>query len=77
MPGSGKDQSIRLSVFLDGGQVYGDGTKLRLSDIRYATGFGVSWNSPFGPMKLNLARALNAIPEDSTQRFAFQLGQTF
>ena len=77
MPGSGKDQSIRLSVFLDGGQVYGDGTKLRLSDIRYATGFGVSWNSPFGPMKLNLARALNAKPEDSTQRFAFQLGQTF
>ncbi len=77
MPGQGKEQSIRLSVFLDGGQVYGAGTKLNLSDLRYATGVGISWNSPFGPMKLNLARPLNAKPEDNKQRFAFQLGQTF
>lgn len=77
MPGSGKDQSIRLSVFVDAGQVYGDGEKFSLSAIRYSTGFGVSWISPFGPMKLNLAFALNDKPEDQKQKFAFQLGQTF
>jgi outer membrane protein insertion porin family len=77
MPGSGKDQSMRLSVFLDAGQVYGDNESLRLSTLRYSSGVGLSWISPFGPMKINLAVPLNDKPDDRTQRFAFQLGQTF
>ena len=62
---------------MDAGQVYGIGSKLNLSDLRYSSGFGIGWNSPFGPMKLNLARPLNAKPGDNKQSFAFQLGQTF
>jgi outer membrane protein insertion porin family len=77
MPGAGKDQSMRLSVFIDAGQVYANGQKLSLSDLRYATGVGLTWISPFGPMKINLAYALNSKPDDKTQIFAFQLGQTF
>lgn len=68
---------MRLSVFLDAGQVYGDNESLRLSTLRYSSGVGLSWISPFGPMKINLAVPLNDKPDDRTQRFAFQLGQTF
>ena len=42
-----------------------------------ATGFGVSWVSPVGPLKFNFAFPLNAKTDDKKQRFQFQLGQTF
>jgi len=77
MPGSGKDQSMRLSVFMDAGQVYASNETIRLSSLRYSSGVGVSWLSPFGPMKINLAVPLNDKKDDAKQRFSFQLGQTF
>jgi outer membrane protein insertion porin family len=45
--------------------------------IRYSTGLGVSWYSPFGPIKLVMAKALNAQDGDRTQVLQFQFGQQF
>ena len=42
--------------------------------IGYSAGVGVSWYSPFGPLKLVLARPLNAKEGDRTQTLQFQLG---
>ena len=77
MPGAGTDRSMRLSVFLDAGQVYGIDEKMRLSDLRYSTGMSFSWNSPVGPLRLSYGFPLNAKAEDRIQRLQFQLGQVF
>ena len=77
VPGTGVDRSMRLALFLDGGQVYGADEKLRLSDLRYSAGLSFSWNSPMGPLRLSYGRPLNAKPGDRTQHLQFQLGQVF
>ena len=68
---------FRLSAFVDGGNVYGNNQSINLGDLRYGAGVGVSWFSPFGPLKLVFAKALNAKKEDTTQTLQFQLGSQF
>ena len=76
-PGSGADRTLRWFTFLDGGNVYAEGQKVELSQLRYAAGIGVSWVSPIGPLKLSYGKALNAKPDDRTQTLQFQLGTGF
>ncbi len=77
VPGQGNDRSMRFSVFMDGGQVFGDGVKTSFADMRYSAGAGFAWNSPFGPMKLSIGTPLNKKEGDNIQRLQFQLGQIF
>ena len=77
MPGMGSEKSVRLSAFIDAGKVWGYGTKVSFSDIRYSAGVAVSWNSPFGPLKFSFANPIRHKPEDKIQRLQFQLGSTF
>ncbi|TSA17551.1 MAG: outer membrane protein assembly factor BamA [Betaproteobacteria bacterium] len=77
MPGTGVDRSMRLSVFLDAGQVYGVDEKMRLSELRYSTGMSFAWNSPMGPLRFSYGKPLNAKPDDKVQHLQFQLGQVF
>jgi outer membrane protein insertion porin family len=82
VPGSGRDKSLRLFVFGDAGQVYGTGAgnysdTIDLGDLRYSTGFGLSWLSPMGPLQLVYAKALNSKDGDQTQVFQFQIGTAF
>ncbi|KQV80930.1 outer membrane protein assembly factor BamA [Massilia sp. Root351] len=76
-PGSGQDRSLRWFGFLDGGQVYQEGQKMRFSELRFSTGLGVNWISPVGPLKLSYAKPLNAKPGDRLERFQFQMGNGF
>jgi len=78
-PGTGVDRSLRWFTFLDAGQVWNpnEGENIRLSDLRYSTGLGISWISPVGPLKLSLAYPINDKPGDYVQRFQFQLGTGF
>ncbi len=68
---------FRLSAFVDGGDVYAKGQGISLGDLRYSAGIGVSWYSPFGPLKLVLAKPLNKQTGDRTQTLQFQLGSQF
>lgn len=82
VPGSGRDKSLRLFVFGDAGQVYGTGAgnssdTIDFGQLRYSTGFGLSWLSPLGPLQLVYAKALNAKDGDETQVFQFQVGTAF
>ncbi|TYQ21095.1 UNVERIFIED_ORG: outer membrane protein insertion porin family [Zoogloea ramigera] len=76
-PGSGQDRSLRWFGFLDAGQVYQEGEKMRYSQLRYSAGLGISWISPVGPLKLSYAKPLNAKPGDRLERFQFQMGTGF
>ncbi len=77
VPGAAQDKSLRLAAFLDGGQVFGADQKISLGDLRYATGLALSWNSPFGPLRLSIAQPLNATAQDRVQRLQFTFGTGF
>jgi outer membrane protein insertion porin family len=75
IPGLKDSKQFRLSTFLDGGNVF-DGS-YDAGDLRYSTGLALSWISPFGPLKLVLAKPLNDESGDDTEVIQFQLGQQF
>ena len=77
MPGMTKEQSVRLSVFVDEGQVYGPSDIPVSSAMRYSTGVALTWISPVGPLKISFGKALNAQPTDNLQKFQFTLGNLF
>lgn len=77
VPGAAQDKSLRLAVFLDGGQVFGSDQKIAMGDLRYSTGIALAWNSPFGPLKLSVAQPLNNAATDRVQRLQFTFGTGF
>jgi outer membrane protein insertion porin family len=77
IPGLKDSKQFRLSAFIDGGNVWGSDASYSLSDLRYSAGVGISWLSPFGPLKLVYAKPLNAKSTDNTQSLQFQLGAQF
>ena len=44
---------------------------------RVSVGFGVNWNSPFGPFRIDIARAILSEPGDDTKLFTFNVGTAF
>lgn len=44
---------------------------------RVSVGIGVSWNSPFGPFRFDIAKALRKVEGDDTQVFQFNVGTQF
>jgi outer membrane protein insertion porin family len=77
MPGASAEQSLRLAAFVDAGQVYGQGAKVDLGELRYSAGIGLQWLSPFGPLRLSLAQPINAKDGDEAQRLQFTFGTGF
>ncbi|MBB4630574.1 outer membrane protein assembly factor BamA [Sphingosinicella soli] len=51
---------------------YGDTWKPRV-----AVGFGINWNSPFGPFRIDIAKALVKQEGDDTKLFQFNVGTQF
>jgi outer membrane protein insertion porin family len=75
-PGDDADDK-RISLFIDGGQVYGDSESIDVGELRFAGGVALSWFSPLGPLSLSFAQAINDKPGDRTERIQFTLGQMF
>ncbi|HEX8643411.1 MAG TPA: outer membrane protein assembly factor BamA [Allosphingosinicella sp.] len=44
---------------------------------RLSIGFGVNWNSPFGPFRVDIAHALLSQEGDDTKLFSFNVGTAF
>ncbi|KRB91472.1 outer membrane protein assembly factor BamA [Noviherbaspirillum sp. Root189] len=76
-PGSGNDRTLRWFTFFDAGNVYAEGAKFDVSDLRYSVGAGISWVSPIGPLKLSYGIPLKSQAGDRKQNFQFQLGTGF
>lgn len=69
-------KSVRLSFFVDIGNVYGD-EGFEASELRYSSGLSAVWLSPLGPLTVSVAKPLNSGPEDDEQSFQFTLGSLF
>ncbi|UAK26488.1 outer membrane protein assembly factor BamA [Sphingomonas nostoxanthinifaciens] len=44
---------------------------------RVSVGIGVNWNSPFGPFRIDIAKALVKYPGDAPKLFSFNVGTQF
>ena len=73
-PGMENDKSVRVSAFVDTGMV--DDT-YNYDAVRFSFGFAVLWVSPFGPLKISVAKAMHAQPLDKKQAFQFTFGGAF
>ena len=69
-------QQLKLNgvVFSDLGNAFTHENGLDLADLRYSVGTGVRWRSPFGPIRVELARALNAKNGERTSTIHFAFG---
>jgi outer membrane protein assembly complex protein YaeT len=72
-------------LFLDAGNVWAESWSIRLSDLRYAIGPGIRYQTPIGPIRFDLGYQLNPIPgllvdgEPQARRWRlhFSIGQAF
>jgi outer membrane protein insertion porin family len=44
---------------------------------RVSVGFGINWNSPFGPFRIDIAKALLKEPGDDPQLITINVGTQF
>jgi outer membrane protein insertion porin family len=77
LPGMSQDRTVRLFTFFDVGSVWSQTEKPELGDLRAAVGFGLSWLSPVGPLKLSVGNAIKKEDFDRTQRVQFNIGTGF
>ena len=75
-------ETIRSTAFIDGGNVFIDGTPLALSGspagpLRFSGGLSVEWRSPFGPLAFSIAAPINKQPQDQSQYFQFSMSSGF
>ena len=76
-PGAGNDRTLRVFTFVDVGNVYGDGQKFAMDDLRASAGIGLSWISPLGPLRLAFAQPVRKFAGDKIQKLQFQIGTSF
>ena len=77
MPLIEDSSNIRLSWFVDGGNIYANLDDVDPSAFRIATGLGFSWITPVGPLAFSFSRPIKTEKGDKTQSFQFSLGVPF
>jgi len=70
-------KSVRLSGFIDAGNVYASQDDVTLDDLRMAAGISGIWMSPFGLLSVSVAQPFRDQPGDEVQRFQFNFGTQF
>ena len=76
-PGAGNDRTLRIFGFVDAGNVFGEGERIRAADLRASVGFGLSWISPVGPLRIAFANPVRKFAGDRIQKLQFQIGTSF
>ncbi len=72
-------------AFIDGGNVWTTAREIKLDELRYAAGLGLRYQTPVGPIRLDVGYQLNPIPnllidgqpQQRRWRLHFSIGQAF
>ena len=70
-------KGLRMSAFVDAGNVYSDFDAFDAGEIRYSAGLSATWMSPLGPFTLSYAKPLNEKDGDDVQELQFSIGASF
>lgn len=65
------------AVFVDFGNVFRSVFTYHLDDLRYAVGPGLRYNTPVGPLRLDVGFLLDRRPGEDFGRVEFSIGQAF
>jgi outer membrane protein insertion porin family len=76
-PGTGTDKTLRLFTFMDAGRAFAGNEKLDFNELRVSAGFGLSWISPMGPLRLSYAVPVRSQSGDRIEKIQFQIGTSF
>ena len=66
--------NLKGVVFNDIGNAFTHKQGLDIADLRYSVGAGVRWRSPFGPIRIELGKALNPKQDEKTSTIHFSFG---
>jgi outer membrane protein assembly complex protein YaeT len=64
-------------LFLDFGNVFSSSFTYRLGDLRYAVGPGLRYNTPVGPLRLDVGIIVDRRQGENFGRIEFSIGQAF
>jgi len=64
-------------LFLDFGNVFSPPFTYRFGDLRYAVGPGLRYNTPVGPLRLDVGIIVDRRPGENFGRIEFSIGQAF
>jgi len=70
-------KGLRMSAFVDAGNVFEHSNDFDTDEIRASAGLGVTWLSPLGPFTVSYAQPLNDEEGDDVQEFQFSIGASF
>jgi outer membrane protein insertion porin family len=72
---------LRAALFFDVGNVYGPDqsvhTPIDLTNLKYAVGPGLRWNSPFGPIRVDYGVNPNPTGKEKFGNIQFSMGSAF
>jgi len=71
-----EEAKLKGVVFIDAGRAYDDSEDF-LSDIRYTTGGGIRWLSPFGPVRIEYGVNLDPREDEDGGKIEFAFGSFF
>jgi outer membrane protein insertion porin family len=66
--------NLKGVVFSDIGNAFTRRQGIDFGDLRYSVGAGIRWRSPFGPIRVEMGRALNAKQNERTSTMHFSFG---
>jgi outer membrane protein insertion porin family len=69
--------NLGLTVLFDAGNVWADPGRVRMGDVRYGTGLGLSFMTPIGPIRLEYGYKLDRKPGEDAGAFNFSIGYPF
>jgi outer membrane protein insertion porin family len=73
-------ETMDFNVFYDAANVWGVDYSSSIDDastIRSATGLGIDWYTPIGPLSFSFAKPITQKSTDQTETFRFRLGTSF
>ncbi len=71
------NEKMRMSAFIDTGNIYEKSSSIKLGDIRMSAGFGFAYLSPIGAIGAYISTPIIKKSSDTIESFGFSLGSGF
>jgi outer membrane protein insertion porin family len=71
------NENMRLSAFIDAGNIFEKSSSLKLGDLRMSAGLGFAYLSPIGAIGFYVATPILKKSGDIIEDFGFSLGTGF
>jgi len=71
------NEKMRMSAFVDAGNIYEKSSNIKLGDLRMSAGFGFAYLSPIGPIGAFISTPILKKSGDVIEDFGFSLGTGF